>query len=219
MFIDKEERKRVLWELLETKHTTNSQENQPRKLFIEVEWKKYIILHGYNINKKWVKPDKDIKQRYAATLKSYKIIYNKLKDKYYPNKMPYDIRIPPILYFSHTEKEDIIIQKYIEWKTYEELFSNHNTPDKDRNTLALFHNDRLDITNEIWTYEHGIWQSTKTFDIKIKNKLIRVLEDFEGKTDNQGNALPPYGDNIICTKEKNRITFRLTDAVMSRYII
>lgn len=220
MNIDIEEKKRVLAQLLEDDVLVHTTERETvEKSVVEIDWHKYIILRGPNNHQTRSVINKDMKQWYGAVLKSYKIISNKIRDKYYPDPVPYNLQIPPVLYFSHTDDEDIVVQKFIEGETYTQVRENPQTPEEDWKTLALFHNDRQKITDELAEETNGKGPSHKTFDIKLWNKNIRMFEDFAIKNDRSGELLPPHGDNVICTKEQDKWTFWLTDAVLSWYLV
>lgn len=79
---------------------------------VDDDSKEYVVIRSENTNAN-IRTRVDRKQRWTASYKLYKKVYNRIVDTYYPNKPPYDLRMPKIYYMKDAEDCDVVIQEYI----------------------------------------------------------------------------------------------------------
>ncbi len=184
-------------------------------------WKKYVGIIGDN--NEHPHTNIDHKAWAAAIFKGYKIIANKIKDSYYPDKPPYELKIPKIYYHTRKDNKEITIVEWIEGltdfrsiSTWEvEISSEHI------DSIQKFIVDRHDTVHMLASKDQSKGEDLSiddkyyAFNVTIPEGKVLVSDDFSAR-DYHGNEWAENLENMgYCVGKNGEPIIYLTDGLQA----
>jgi len=120
----------------------------------------------------------DLKARYGAVLKWYKLVYNKIIDQYAPEMPPYELKFPKIMYYKHTDDKDITVLEYIKLATLEDVsLGRVKIPKEHVSPINQFLHDWNYAMCQIYR-ERNIPLSSRYWTVEMPYGVVTLADDF-----------------------------------------